>query len=362
MPWVQRDTGVIVAMFAREQPGTAEEFVTPLTYVVSTELPGGAVNVTRLEQEIRASDIATNLFRCWANGDTLNILFDGTLSAGDLDLLQGVAYPTVGGLLAAHDNSVTPSVAPTLVVEADPEISAVNAPVGTKIVWGHRWYCKEDNGLSNNVAFQGHTDIRAGEAGGSTLNLVAFPADPTMVAGDSVLVAQSGIIEHVYYDGAKKHLLAQSKDADVGQFFVADGDGGAVDIITPGAFENLFKGSTLSDGDLLGGNWAVVNAGTDTVGFKYIGERTRLFKIELDVNFTSDEDGNIYEIQYAKNDTKDAKSFVKAECVIGADGVLMHLPFADSLAKDDVVSFMIDSDLQTPIVTVRTAPILVTPL
>ena len=332
---------------------------TDYTFSVASDMPGGAVNLVKLDAEIIASAIATALTRTRTDVDVLTITFDDALSAGDETILHGDITGPAGGLLAAHDNGEIPEVR-TLVVEADPEVTAVDAPQGSWIIWGHTVYCKEDDGLSTNVALQGHMDLRAGEAGGSTWNFVPFAADPTLVNNDLVLVEQSGIIELLFHDGTIVHLLAQSKGADIGHFYASVG--GAVDIITPATFENLLKGCTLADAGLLGANWAIVNAGTDTVGFKYTGVRTKLYKLELDVNFTADEDGDVFEIQYAKNGTKDAKSFVKAECGVGADGISMRLPFVISAATDDVVSFMIDSSAGTPIVTVRTAPVLVTPL
>ncbi len=56
MRWVERDTGVIIGDYRCEQPGVAEESVTPLEYVISTEIPGG-VNAATLDAEIRASAI-----------------------------------------------------------------------------------------------------------------------------------------------------------------------------------------------------------------------------------------------------------------------------------------------------------------
>lgn len=107
--WVERDTGVIVAMFARKQPGTAEEKVTPLTYSIADDMPGGAVNIVTLEEEVRASAITENLFSIWVEGDVLYLLFDTLpLSAGDQTILDNDTTDPAGGLLAAHDNAVTP--------------------------------------------------------------------------------------------------------------------------------------------------------------------------------------------------------------------------------------------------------------
>lgn len=106
MPWVQRSAGVIVAAFARKQPGVAEEFVTPLKFSISADMPGGAVNINKLENEIAASAITTNLFRVRANGDVLNFLFDTLpLPAGDKTILSNDQVGPAGGLLAAHDNT-----------------------------------------------------------------------------------------------------------------------------------------------------------------------------------------------------------------------------------------------------------------
>lgn len=108
MPFVERSAGVIVAAFARKQPGVAEEFVTPLTYDIAADMPGGAVNTITLEKEIRASAIVTKLFSARANGNVLSILFDTLpLPAGDKTILDGDITGPAGGLLAAHDNEVS---------------------------------------------------------------------------------------------------------------------------------------------------------------------------------------------------------------------------------------------------------------
>lgn len=109
MPFVERSAGVILAAFAQKQPGVAEEFVTPLTYDIAADMPGGSVNTITLEEEIRASAIGTKLFSARANGNVLSILFDTLpLPAGDKTILDGDTTGPAGGLLAAHDNAVTP--------------------------------------------------------------------------------------------------------------------------------------------------------------------------------------------------------------------------------------------------------------
>lgn len=245
-------------------------------------------------------------------------------------------------------------------VDADPEITAVDAPMGSLIIWGHNWYCKEDDGLSTNAAMQGHVDLRAGEAGGSMWNLVPFAADPTMVNDDLVLVEQSGIIELLFHDGTNKHLLAQSKGADVGHFYLSAV--GASAAMAPGTPKNLFSGSTIADAGLKGANWVIQGTG-ETVEIKYIGIRTKVFRVTAPINFTSDEAARTYDLTLKKNsDAVDAKSLTQAKLATGADGVTLFMNFLISLATNDTLRFMIDSDAGTPIATPRTAPILVTPL
>ena len=109
MPWLSRSGGVITAMYAVKQVGVAEEFVAPLTYSIASDMPGSTVNHETLEEEIRASAITGNLFRVWADGDVLCIMFDVLpLSAGDQAILDNDTTGPAGGLLAAHDNAVTP--------------------------------------------------------------------------------------------------------------------------------------------------------------------------------------------------------------------------------------------------------------
>ena len=330
----------------------------PYIYSISADMPGGAVNGARLHKEIVASAIATTLVGIGVVSDVLTVVFTGDLSAGDKTILDNDATGPSGGLLAAHDNSATPEVI-TLIVEFDPEINAVDAPKGSKIIWGHNWYCKEDDGLSTNVAWQGHVDLRTGEAGGSGISLVAYPSDPTMVKGDVVLVEQSGVIEQLFYDGTNKHLIGQSKGADIGHFYLSGV--GASAAMAPGTPKNIFKGCTLTDGGLNGANWVAQGTG-ETVEIKYKGIRTKIFKVTAPINFTSNEAARLYSLQLSKTGSIDAKSKTQAKLVTGADGVTIFIDFVISMATNDTLRFMIDSDAGTPIATPRTAPILAVPL
>lgn len=94
---------------------------TAYTYDVTNDLPGGAVNPSRLADEIRASSIVIALERIDLSGGakdgvgrytggSLDVVFKDALSAGDKTILDGdVMTAPAGGLLAAHDNSASAS-------------------------------------------------------------------------------------------------------------------------------------------------------------------------------------------------------------------------------------------------------------
>lgn len=83
----------------------------PLTnydYDIASDFPGGAVNPTKLDAEIRASAITIALNRIDTSGDTVSIWFNDALPTGDKTILDGDTTGPAGGLIAAHDNSPTP--------------------------------------------------------------------------------------------------------------------------------------------------------------------------------------------------------------------------------------------------------------
>ena len=86
----------------------------PYVYSIADDLPGGAVNPTKLHAEIVASAIASQtLVGIHGSGDVLTLEFTGDLSAGDKTILDADTTGPAGGLLAGHDNTVD---APTLSV------------------------------------------------------------------------------------------------------------------------------------------------------------------------------------------------------------------------------------------------------
>jgi len=85
---------------------------TTYTYSIAQDMPGGAVNSTKLVAEISASAIVTKLVRVNTDGDALKIVFAAALSSGNRTLLDGDRTGPAGGLLAAHDN--TPSEDPVV--------------------------------------------------------------------------------------------------------------------------------------------------------------------------------------------------------------------------------------------------------
>lgn len=90
---------------------------TTYTYSVASDMPGGAVNIGKLADEIQASSIVTALERIDLAGDVLDVIFKDALSAGDKTTFDGDTTGPAGGLLAAHDN--TASLPDTQTVKLD---------------------------------------------------------------------------------------------------------------------------------------------------------------------------------------------------------------------------------------------------
>lgn len=80
-------------------------------YAISTDFPGGKINPGKLDVEIRRSAIATSLRHVATTGNTVAIVFAASLSVGDKTLLDGDVAGPAGGLIAAHDNTASPSSA-----------------------------------------------------------------------------------------------------------------------------------------------------------------------------------------------------------------------------------------------------------
>jgi hypothetical protein len=97
---------------------------TKYTYSIASDFPGGAANTTNLTTEIQASSIVTALDRIDVAGDVLDIWFKDALSTADKTTLDNDAIGPAGGLIAAHDNSVT--VQPTETVALTHKLTADN--------------------------------------------------------------------------------------------------------------------------------------------------------------------------------------------------------------------------------------------
>jgi hypothetical protein len=81
---------------------------TPRNYSISNDFPGatiGVVNTTKLKAEILASSITTVLNRIDTDGDTISIVFNATLTAGEATTLDNDTTNPAGGLIAAHNSS-----------------------------------------------------------------------------------------------------------------------------------------------------------------------------------------------------------------------------------------------------------------
>jgi hypothetical protein len=82
---------------------------TTYSYTLSTDFPSGQINAEKLENEIYASAITRSLSRIDVNngGDSVDVVFNDALTAGDKTILDNDTTGPAGGLIAAHDNSAT---------------------------------------------------------------------------------------------------------------------------------------------------------------------------------------------------------------------------------------------------------------
>lgn len=100
--------------------------LTQYTYSITSDFPGGAVNTSNLQTEIQASSIVTALDRIDTAGDVIDVWFKDALSAADKTTLDNDTTGPSGGLIAAHDNSVTVNISKT---EIDPVIGGMKSDV-----------------------------------------------------------------------------------------------------------------------------------------------------------------------------------------------------------------------------------------
>ena len=128
------------------------------------------------------------------------------LNGGGTDVMEMTAQEKFDVDAAA---AATVDAASMITVTADPEVTAVDAVKGTRIVWGHDMYCKLDDGLTTNVARMGHVNTQDGTSGGTQLNLVSYSADPAAPAkGDLWLRETGGSVTLCFYDGTTTRTIA----------------------------------------------------------------------------------------------------------------------------------------------------------
>ena len=84
------------------------------------------------------------------------------LIAGDTDVGEMTAQEKFDVDAAAP---ATVDEAKMVTVTADPQVTAVDAVKGSIIVWGHKLYCKLDDGLTTNFDLMGHMDKQDGTSG-----------------------------------------------------------------------------------------------------------------------------------------------------------------------------------------------------
>lgn len=122
------------------------------TYNINSAIPAQKVDVSRLEQEIRASSIITALEGTSVSNGVLYITFKAPLSAVDKTILDNDSDEPAGGLLGAH--SGTPLPDQNYTSEGNPVISidrsdfgavrvAVVKPAGKETIYATHTYTDE---------------------------------------------------------------------------------------------------------------------------------------------------------------------------------------------------------------------------
>lgn len=76
-----------------------------ITYSLSQDFPGGAINSSKLQIAIQNSSIVTPLQEIDTAGDVVKIIFTNTLSAGDRTTLDNNQSHPAGGLIASTDTT-----------------------------------------------------------------------------------------------------------------------------------------------------------------------------------------------------------------------------------------------------------------
>lgn len=122
----------------------APSFATTYTYTISEDVPAGTVTAGNLASEIISSAITTELSYVNTAGDTLSVIFAGTLSAGDKTLLDGDTTNPCGGLIGAHDPTPEEGVDGWVKSRQVSEITTTTSSWADVLQRGHRvepgWY------------------------------------------------------------------------------------------------------------------------------------------------------------------------------------------------------------------------------
>jgi hypothetical protein len=198
---------------------------TTYTYAVSTDFPGAAVNSSKLHAEIQASAIVTALGGISNSGDVLGITFKDALSAGDKTLLDNdVATGSLaGGLIAAHDNSASPStVQPVELKVADPfyppPIALDAAPIIEQAHFVTHNFADKSSWYQNSVRTEGATATVDGTD--AKIYHLDSPPSTTIINAHFGKINQEDIDPtvtihkfKVYVDGVEKKVAELNADA-----------------------------------------------------------------------------------------------------------------------------------------------------
>lgn len=139
-------------------------------YSISADFPNGAINISKLINEIQSSSIITALDHVDRIGDLLQIWFKAELSSQDKTILDGNIISPAGGLIALHDN--TPSVSISQVeVSNIPQVETVkpNSITNSRVYIFTIDFCKKETWYEGSV-FVENEIIGTGDSISTTFN------------------------------------------------------------------------------------------------------------------------------------------------------------------------------------------------
>jgi len=211
-------------------------------YSLATDF-GGALNLERLGQEIRASAIVTALDYVTQTGDAVEVVFKAALSAGDKTTLDGDSSPA-GGLVAAHDSAPSVRQPDAVIIQEEDVATPTNGKIQNTSIqfvadaeattlydvppWPHPIaatlieFVTEAAHLGDTVELLVAVDTVVG----------AITSD--VAQGATVIAVQPSVVNNVY-PGDRLKLYNGSASADLGYISAVDKAAKTVTVGTPAA-------------------------------------------------------------------------------------------------------------------------------